>query len=129
MAEQMAPQTQTIPVGQSTTPVFTISGFRTLGFILPSGLTATTLSFLVDTDSQSPVAGGDTTSNTAVPLYDDAGNEITITVPSALPAAVSFPGSALSLVPWKYIQIRGGTHSSATNQATTPANIVILGKE
>lgn len=130
MAEQMAPQTVQIAVGQSTTAVFSISGFRTLGFILPANLTPTTLSFLVAQDTNSIVAGQDTTTATPVPLFDDAGNEVTITVPAGgIACAVSFPNAALSLAPWKYIQIRGGTHSAAVNQASTAASIIVVGKE
>jgi hypothetical protein len=64
-----------------------------------------------------------TSGGTFFNVYDDAGNEVSVTV--AASRAVSLDSVALKLAPFRYIKIRSGTAASAVNQTNSPTLALI----
>ncbi len=91
-----------------------IRRFSLFAVDVPAGwITATVITF-----QASPTSGG-----TFLNVYDDAGNEVSVTV--AASRAVSLDSVALKLAPFRYIKIRSGTAASPVNQTNGPTLTLI----
>ncbi len=101
-----ATATATIADGQSLSGEVDLGGHALVGLVIPSGWqTATSITFQV----------ASATGGTFVNLYDDAGNEVTVTV--AASRGVGCDAVAGALAPWRFIKVRSGTSGSAVAQA------------
>ncbi len=76
------------------------------GLLMPTGWTAGKISFLVAT----------ATDTTFLPVYDDTGGEVLVTVTQN--RAIAVVGAAAdALTPWSIMKLRSGTATAAVNQA------------
>lgn len=98
-----------IASGESLSTALDIDGALAIAIHMPAAWTTASLTFQASFD-------GTTYNN----VYDDAGNEVTVT------AAASRAITILSnyLTPFRFIKIRSGTSGSAVNQAAARAIIV-----
>ena len=97
--------TATIASGASSSNELNVGEWKYAGLVMPSSWTSAVITFLVSNKS-----GG-----TFVPLYDDAGVEVSVTVSQG--TAVGLANAALALAPWRYVKLRSGTAASPVNQA------------
>ncbi len=97
----------TIAAGTSQSDPFDVEGYVMFGLLMPTGWTAAKVSFLVATS----------TGTTFLPVYDDTGLEVRVTVtPNRAIAVVGAAADALT--PWSIMKLRSGTATAAVNQAT-----------
>lgn len=113
-----------IGAGASESGEIDCSGLDILGLIIPSGWTAAAVTFLCAVREDQ--AGN---ADTFVPLYDDAGTEVTIA--SAAAAAGRFVAlrpdiAPLTRGPWR-IKLRSGVAATPVNQVAARTIIVVLG--
>lgn len=114
-----------IASGASQSGEIDCSGQDILGIIVPTGWTAAAITFLAA--EREDEAGN---AATFVPIYDDAGTEVSI--PSAAAAAGRYialrPDVApLTRGPWR-IKLRSGVAATPVNQAAERTITVVLGQ-
>jgi hypothetical protein len=110
--------------GASQSGEIDCSGLDIIGLIIPTGWTAAAVTFLAAVREDQ--AGS---ADTFVPIYDDAGTELTIA--SAAAAAGRYialrPDIApLTRGPWR-IKLRSGVAATPVNQAAARTIVVVLG--
>lgn len=101
----------TMPVGQALADIADLTDCRLLAIECPAGLTATALTFR---------AGS--TAATMRNCHDSAGTEINI--PVAANRFVAVDPAVFAGFP--FLQVRGGTSGSPTNQATNDVDLVLI---
>lgn len=106
--------TATVASGASQSGELNVGDWTYAGLVMPSEWTTADITFLVSNKS-----GG-----TFVPLYDDAGIEVTVKASQG--TAVGLANAALALAPWRYVKLRSGTSASAVNQAGDRTIEVVL---
>lgn len=92
----------TIASGGTTTDVIPLLGGVAAGIITPAALTSVTFTFTVC----------DTATGTFVPLYDSAGNLVSITVTTSRAYGIT-GAEADALAPWAFIKIVGNAAEAA----------------
>lgn len=101
-----------IEVGESQTPAILLNELMVSGFITGSGLTATSLIFLVSVDG-----------NTFYPLYNADGQVSFSDMGGGTARAVSI--SPAEFFPWNFVKFQGGTSASPVLQTTEDCPITI----
>jgi hypothetical protein len=110
--------------GASQSGEIDCSGLDILGIILPSGWTAAAVTFLAAVREDQ--AGN---ADTFVPIYDDAGTELTIASANAVAGrfiALRPDIAPLTRGPWR-IKLRSGVAATPVNQGAARTIIVVLG--
>jgi hypothetical protein len=108
----MQPISGLISVGSTTTGVLKLNEINNpVGLTAGSGLTATSLTFLVSNDNI-----------TYTPLYDNNSMEVSLTSSSL---ARSWALGIDTFFPWLFMKVQEGTSSSAVAQATVDVNILL----
>jgi hypothetical protein len=104
-------RTATIANGASLSGELDIKDFVNGAIRMPSSWTAANLTF----------QGSEETGGTFEDIYDDSGNEATVTAAASrcllLPAAV---------MAWRYIKIRSGTSATPVNQGAERSLVLVL---
>lgn len=108
-------RTATIASGASESSVIDMTMLQISAILMPSAWTTANLTVLV---SDSPTG-------TFVPLYDDEGNEVTLTAAASRMIAVN--KYALPMASQTYIKLRSGTAATPVNQAADRA-LTIVGR-
>lgn len=108
-------KTAVIAAGASLSGEVDLEGYLLAGIIIPGAWTAANLTFQV-----SPTSGG-----TYVDLYDDAGNEVTVTVGGAS-RGIGVDLLAGVLAQWRFIKLRSGTTGTPVNQAAERTLTLVL---
>src|SRR4051812_11529961 len=98
--------TATFAASASLSDAQDVSGMKLFTFILPAGFQGTALTF----------QASDSLAGTYVDLYDDAGNEVSVTVAAGRAVAVDQKSVALAAV--QYLKIRSGTSASPQVQSS-----------
>ncbi len=112
VSSRLSVLTATIANGESLSDALDLKGYGLTGFQMPTSWTTANLTFQVSVD-------GTTYQN----LYDDLGNEVTVTA-----AASRFIRVDPALfVGFEKIKVRSGTSGSAVNQAAA-RSIVVQGR-
>ena len=91
--------------GASLSSAFEMGGAKTMAVLWPAAWTAAVATF----------AGCLTSDGTFVPIYNDRGEEATITSVTAA-TGTSLDYLCMVLAPWPYVKIRSGTSAAAVNQ-------------
>lgn len=117
MPKVTSPVPVVIANGASLSAMLDCSGGKLQGIIMPSAWTAAGLSFAVSNKSD----------GTFVPLYDNAGSEVTVT--AAINQALNLAAAPKSLDAWRFIKIRSGTAGTPVSQAAERTLIAILVQE
>lgn len=113
-----------IASGASQSGEIDCSGADILGIVVPTGWTAAAITFLAAVREDQ--AGS---ADTFVPIYDDAGTELTIasgTVAAGRFIALRPDIAPLTRGPWR-IKLRSGVAATPVNQAADRTIIVVLG--
>ena len=97
--------TATIAINASLSGEVDLGSYRLAGIVMPAAWTAANLTFQV----------ASATGGTFQDLYDDGGNEVTVT--AAVSRSLGLDLLAGTLAPWRFIKIRSGTSGVAVNQA------------
>lgn len=99
-----------------------LSQWDVVGVIVPVGWTTANITFLAAdprTSSGNPGVTGRLPANTTfASVYSDAGTEVVLTVPAALPAFISVV-RADTMSGVNYIKLRSGTTAVPVNQTST----------
>ena len=98
-------KTAVIAIDTSLSAEVDLEGFRLAGIVMPAAWTAANLTFQVAT----------ATGGTFQDLYDDAGNEVTVTAAVSRSHGIDLLAGVLA--PWRFLKIRSGTSGVAVNQA------------
>jgi hypothetical protein len=108
----MNPISGVISIGSTTSGVLKLNEINNpVGLTAGSGLTATTLTFLVSNDNA-----------TYTPLYDNTSTEVSLTSASVGRSwALDIP----TFYGWNFMKVREGTAASAVAQATVDVNISV----
>lgn len=106
--------TATIASAASLSGEVDLAGYRNFAIQMPATWTAANLTFQVATAS-----GG-----TFQDLYDDFGNEVTVT--AAASRGIALDGMAGALAAWRYLKIRSGTTGTPVNQAAERSLVVVM---
>ena len=107
-------RTATIAAGASLSDAVYLGGYRMAGLLLPADInSATSITFQVCA----------TETGTFQNLYDDSGNEVTLTV--AASRAVGIDAKAGMLAMWRYVKIRLGTAGVPVNAPVGGASITV----
>jgi len=101
--------TATIANGASLSGEVDLGGAAILGIHMPAAWTAAVLTF-----QAAPASGG-----TFADVYDDLGNEVTLTVDTSRAVGVDLKSGALA--PYRFIKIRSGTSAAAVAQGAERA--------
>lgn len=115
-------QTVTIANGASLSGEIDCAGLDVIGLVMPAAWTAADISFAVA--SREDLAGN---AETFLPLYDDAGTELTLEADASRFVALRPDISPLTRGPWR-IKLRSGLVGAAVNQGAARTIGVILGK-
>lgn len=113
MPEPQKTKEVTIAISTSLSPAIEIDFFRVAAIVMPSGWDAANLTFQASAD-------GITYNN----LYDDAGNEITVTAAASRHIGLDAVAAELSGCPW--LKIRSGTSGVAVNQTAARTLKLVL---
>lgn len=108
---------RTVTIGVSTTlsdAVF-VGGHKLAAIEMSTGWTTANITFAVASSS----------SRTFLPLYDDAGAEVTVTSPAAS-RVVAVDVGAGSLAAMQWVKLRSGTVGSEVTQSTAVARTLYL---
>jgi hypothetical protein len=92
-----------------------IGGFEMMALEMPAAWTTANLTF-----KAARATGG-----TFYDLYDDAGNEVTVTVGGAA-RTITFDSTALKFAPIEWLKIRSGTTATPVDQVTARTLYLIL---
>jgi hypothetical protein len=92
-----------------------IGGFELMALEMPTAWTTANLTFKVARE----------TGGTFYDLYDDAGNEVTVTVGGAS-RTITFDSTALKFAPIEWLKIRSGTTATPVDQVTARTLYLIL---
>ena len=95
----------TIAAGASQSDAFDTEGTILAGIVMPSAWTAADLTLLASTHQ----------SGTFVPVFDDEGIEVQLTV--AASRAIGVSCAAMKLAPFRYMRVRSGTSATPVTQA------------
>ncbi len=105
----------TIEATESLSDAVDLADSQLHGIIMPAAWDAANLTFQVS----------NAIDGTYVNLYDDAGNETTVT--AAAGRAIAIDVAALQLAPWRYLRVRSGTSGTAVAQAAE-RTLTLIGK-
>ena len=108
-------KTAVIALNASLSGEVDLEGYLLAGIIMPAGWDAANITFTVCATS-----GG-----TFVPLYDDAGNEITVTV-GGTSRGIGMDLLAGALAPWRFIKLRSGTVGTSVAQTAARTLTLVL---
>ena len=111
--------TATILSGQSLSGEIDLQGYQMLAIRIPAAWDTANITFL---GARATTANG----GTYVPVYDDAGLEVTVTVGGA-DRMITLDINALKLASLQYIKLRSGTSGSPVNQ-TADRTLYLIGK-
>ena len=103
MIQVIKVKTATIASGASLSGFVEIDEALYIGIEMPAAWDAANLTFQVSRN------GSDW-----LDLYDDAGNEVTVTASSG--TSIGIKSSADAFKPWQYVKIRSGTSALPVNQ-------------
>lgn len=106
--------TATIDAAGTLSDAIQIGPWRHMGIVMPSVWATAAMTFAVCNKAD----------GTFVPLYDDAGIEVSATVAASKATALNL--AALSLAPWNWVKLRSGTSASAVAQAGPKATKTIV---
>lgn len=118
-------QTVTIANGASESGELDVAGSDILGIVIPAAWTAAAITFLAATREDLPG-----NADTFAPLYDDAGNEVTIASAGVVAGrfiALRPDIAPLTRAPWR-IKLRSGIAGAAVTQGAARTLQVVLGK-
>ena len=110
--------TTTILSGQSISDEIDLQGFQLFAIRVPSTWDAANITFAA---ARTSTANG----GTYVPVYDDAGGEVTVTVTADKMIVMS--NLALAIAPLQYIKIRSGSVATPVQQ-TADRTLYLIGK-
>ena len=111
--------TATIANGQSLSGEIDLAGYQMLAIRIPAAWDTANITFL---GARATTANG----GTYVPVYDDAGLEVTVTVGGA-DRMITLDINALKLASLQYIKLRSGTSGTPVNQ-TADRTLYLIGK-
>jgi hypothetical protein len=105
--------TATIAAAGTLSDAIQIGPWKYMGLVMPAVWATAGMTFAVCNKAD----------GTFLPLYDDAGIEVSATVAASKATALNL--AALSLAPWNYVKLRSGTVASAVAQAGPKATKTI----
>lgn len=108
--------TATIANGASLSDEIDMGGYNLLGIIMPAAWDAAAITF----------AASDATGGTFVPVYDDAGAEISVTAAAGHAIGIATTLKAGSLAPFRFVKLRSGTAGAAVNQTAQRTLLVVV---
>lgn len=108
-------QSATIANGESLSSAVDLDNGKFVGIIMPAAWTAAAITLAVSDDGV-----------TYYPLFDDGGNEVTITV-AAGEAISSTTSGLLHLAYWNFVKFRSGTSGTPVNQGAARTIKIVFG--
>lgn len=93
-----------LPVSTDSSEEFFLNGYLLIGVIVPSDWTDASISFDVSVDKEN-----------FYHLFDDVGDEVTVSVSAGKAYSIEMSKSAL-LLPWTWVRIRSGIEGAYVNQ-------------
>jgi hypothetical protein len=107
-------RTVTIAASASVSGEFDLEAYKLVGIIMPSAWTAANLTF-----QAAPVSGG-----TFADMYDDAGDEVTVTAAASRAIGADYIAGALAA--FRVLKIRSGTSATPVTQAAERTITLVL---
>jgi hypothetical protein len=102
--------TATISSGSAVSGAVNLSKYRVAAIVMPSGWDTAAITFLASSSPGGPFA----------PVYDDAGNEVSIPSAAAVAGRVIVDAGVLrKLEALSYVQLRSGTAGTPVNQTAS----------